>query len=868
MELMEGQTLKHALASGPMPESRLLDLAVQVADALDAAHAQGIVHRDIKPANLFVTRRGDAKILDFGLAKISHPAGSPGQADAATVLADREITGPGMTMGTAAYMSPEQARGEALDARTDLFSFGLVLYEMATGAQAFSGRTSALLFDAILHRDPPAPSRLNPEISDGLDQIIRRALEKDPELRYQTAADIRSDLKRLRRDSGTERSRAHPATAATAVMAPSATAPTAVSGGLTGAIRARPRAAGAAALVVVALVAAAVLVYQRRTPAFTERDEIVLADFVNTTGESAFDGTLRQALAVNLEQSPYINIVSQDRLRETLRFMGRRPDEPITEAVAREICARRGIKALLAGSVASLGSKFVVTLRAVNAATGDTLASSQKDADTREAVLKSLGLAASDIRTRLGESLASLQRFDAPIEQATTSSLEALKAFSTGNERRAEGREVAALPFFQRAVELDPNFAMAYARISVVYDNTLDFSRSFEYARRAYDLRERVSEHERYYITARYQTMTGDVGGLHKTYELWKETYPRDTAPRNNLAILLSQEGQHEAAVKEALEANRVDPSSPFAFANLCGGYTALNKLAEARAVAERGVEARPGYGELWACLYTVAYLEHDEAAMRRVLERADGKATGRSLLDTRMRVTLASGRVREAREQGEAVEAAARAAGSLAGLAEGLASVAVEYLLLDDRAAAAALADRSRHLGEDGDAPWPIPILYYGSGRAREAAALQQVLAARFASDADFTRVWMPAMKAAAAMARAEPSAAVEALQPIGSLERAHPQITLLRGQALYGAGSYDQAATAFQAALDNRFVAEPTVLGPVATIWLARARAKLGDAAAARRAYQDAFGIWKDADPSIPIMMQARKEYAALPM
>ncbi|HMC77374.1 MAG TPA: protein kinase [Vicinamibacterales bacterium] len=868
MELMEGQTLKHLLASGPLPEDRLIELGVQIADALDAAHAHGVVHRDIKPANLFITKRGDAKVLDFGLAKI---ASHGSDADAATVARPPNLTEPGMTMGTAAYMSPEQARGEALDGRTDLFSFGLVLYEMATGAQAFSGRTSALLFDAILHRDPTLPSRVNPELSAGMDQLIRRAIEKDRELRYQTAADLRSDLKRLRRDSGGERSQVHPASVASPgrpAVVSATTAPAASGSRVTAAIRRRPATAGAAAILLIGLVAAGVLMLQRRTPAFTERDEILITNVVNTTGEAAFDGTLRQALAVNLEQSPFINIVGQDRIVETLRFMGRSPDEPLTETIGREVCARRGIKALLAGSIAGLGSKYVVTLRAVNAQTGDTIASTQKEADSREVVLQALGAAASDIRNRLGESLASLQRFAAPIEQATTSSLDALKAFSTGNERRGQGRERDALPFYERAAELDPNFAMAYARLSVVYYNMGDFPTSATHADRAYQLRDRVSERERFYITARYQLMRGDTAGLERTYGLWKATYPRDTAPRNNLAMLLSQNGDHEAAIREALDANRLDPSSPFPYANLCGGYIAINRLAEARAIAMKGLEARPAYGALHNCLYTIAYLESDDAAMRRIVAQTANMPPARDdVAQAAARALVARGQLKEAQKLAGQLETEARKLGTLAGFAEGIAGFAVDAWTMGDVALAGRLADQSLSYTTPENAPWGIPVVLYSMGRTQQASTLFALLNRRFAEDRDFRQIWAPVTESAAAFYRRDYAAALEKLRPAGPFERARPGLTLQRGRILFAAARYEDAAAAFQQVIDHRVLAEPTPMGAVATIWLARARGKLGDTAGARRAYQDALAAWKAADPDLPLLVEAKKEYAALP-
>ena len=843
MELLEGQTLKHLLAAGPLPEPRLIELAVQIADALDAAHERGIVHRDVKPANIFVTKRGDAKVLDFGLAKIAG-AEHAIESDAATMAQPQNLTGPGMTMGTAAYMSPEQARGEAVDSRSDLFSFGLVLYEMATGVQAFSGRTSALLFDAILHGEPTSVSRMNPQVSAGLEAIVKRAIEKDRELRYQSAADLRSDLRRLRRDSGGEQPHARPS----------------------GVSRRRIVPVALAAAVLVALVVAGVAIYQKQTPAFTDRDQIVLADFVNTTSEAAFDGTLKQALAVNLEQSPYLSVVSPDRVRETLRFMGRKPDEPVTEQVAREICARRGVKALLASSIANVGSTFVLTLRAIDAATGDTIASTQRDAATREAVLHALGAAATEMRGRLGESLASIQRFDAPIEQATTSSLEALKAYSMGTERRSQGREEEAIPFFERAVELDPNFAMAWARLSVVHFNRMDFRRSFDTAEQAYALRDRVSEHERLYITSRYQSIRGDTDGLRRTYEVWRQTYPRETAPRNNLSQLLSQHGETEAAIAEALEANRLDPSTPFPYANLCTSYITLNRLGESRAIARKGLELLPQYGPLHNCLYTIAYLEKHTDEMRQIVDKAKTASYRPIVMEAHIRATLADGKVRAATALMQEAEAPARASNNLAALAEGLASFAAEALTMGDSALAGRFADRALALTNPVDVPWGVPAIYYTLGRIRDAEAIEAAQAKPFANDRDFTTEWQPVRQAAAKLQRGDAVGAVALLRGLEPIERVHPQFSLLRARALLSAGRLDDAATAFQRCIDVRFAAEPTPLGTVCRVWLARTSVKRGDTAAARRHYQDAIAAWKDADADLPLLVQAKQEYAAI--
>jgi tetratricopeptide (TPR) repeat protein len=840
MELLEGETLKHRLAAGPLPEATLVDLAVQIADALDAAHSQGIIHRDIKPANLFITKRGDAKVLDFGLAKVA-PASASG--DGSTVLAE-DLTGPGVAMGTAAYMSPEQARGEAVDARSDLFSFGLVLYEMATGRQAFSGRTSALLFDAILHGVPTSPARLNPAISTGVEHIIQRAIEKDRDLRYQTAADLRSDLKRLRRDTKGEQ--------------PHVTRPAPVTR--------RPRTAAAAALVV-ALVIAGFVAWERHAPAYTERDEILLTSFVNTTGEAAFDGTLLQALTINLEQSPYVNVVSQDRIRETLRFMGRSPDDTVTEAIGREICQRRGIKALMAGSIASLGSHYAVTLGAINAATGDTLAAAQQEADSREAVLRTLGSVATAIRGKLGESLASVKRFDAPIEQATTASLDALKAYAAGDTRRRQGREAEAIPFYEQAIQLDPNFAMAYARLAVVYSNQDDWDKADPLVTKAYALRDRVSERERFYITSRYQTQLGDLEGQRRTYEVWQDTYPRDTTPRNNLAITLTRLGDFDGAMREVLEANRLDPTLPFPYANLCEAYVALNKLSEAKAIARKGLETHPAYPALHGCLVRIAHLEGDRAEMHRLVEAAANTPAGPTASAVFASAAVADGRLREARTLADRLETAMTQHGLQESYANGASQASLNFAMMGDTAGALRLVDRAMAATRAPENLWTLAITMYLSGRAKQAAALESAIRKRFSSDYDLKTVYGLVFTACAALARGDNAAAFGALKGLEAYDKPNPRLPYLRGQALFRAGRYNEAAVQFQRAVDFRFADEPTPLGPVSRIWLARARVRLGDLPAARHAYEDAFAAWKDADPDLPLLVEAKKEYAALP-
>jgi hypothetical protein len=848
MEFLDGATLRHRISGKPLPLDQMLELAVQIADALRAAHAQGIIHRDIKPANLFVTKEGNAKVLDFGLAKVV-PAGTSGTASQMPTATGEILTSPGSAMGTVAYMSPEQARGEELDARTDLFSFGAVLYEVATGRMAFPGNTAAVIHDGILNRIPLPGSQVNQAIPPKLDEIISKALEKDRKLRYQSAADIRADLQRLKRDSDSGRAAIETADAASKPAREFV----------------RWAALAGATMLVIGLAVGRWLFLSRKAHALTDKDTIVLADFANSTGDAIFDDTLKQGLAVQLGQSPLLNVLPEQKVRLALKEMTRSPDEALSANVAQEVCERTGSKAYIKGTIANLGGHYVIGLNAIHCATGETLAREQAEAEGKQQVMAALGSAAAKLRHELGESLSSIQKYDVPLAQATTSSLDALKAYSFGLSKFAKGDPAGAALLFQQAIDLDADFAMAYAYLGHASQVQGQGDRAVDALRKAFALRNRASEREKFDISAGYyQFVTFQTDETIQICELWALTYPRDFTPHRILGFENGVLGKHQESAEEFGKAMELDPSQSLPYAGLMAGYLALNRFADARNVFQKAQAHNVDSGHPTRYRYLLAFLEGDKEMMTKFAASLAGQPgfEKTALLD-QTNTESYSGHLGRARGLSRQAEDLALREGDKAAAAEINSDAALLEAQLGNSARARQLAAASDRLGGQPGLAMAL------AGDTDSATKLADGLASHAPIGGYANKVRLPEMRAAIELKRGNPMRAVELLAPVATYEAGWFDryiAAYLRGQAYLEANRSQEAAAEFQKILDHRGVVLNVHIGALAHLGLARAYVLQGDTIKARAAYQDFLTLWKDADPDIPVLKEAKAEYAKL--
>ena len=776
MELLGGKTLREYIGGKPLDIPAALALSIQVADALEAAHAKGIIHRDIKPANIFVTERGHAKVLDFGLAKQDQPLNT----DSLTV---DMLTEPGTAMGTVAYMSPEQARGELVDARSDLWSFGVVLYEMVTGSRPFDGPTSPVIIDAVLNKTPQPARERSPKVPAELERIIARLLEKDRETRYQTAADVRADLTRVERNSSAT---------GIATRKPSYRPKYAIAGG------------------VLVLIAGGIWWWQR-TPAkpLTDQDVLVLAEFTNNTGDPAFDGALRQALAFELERSPFLKVMDDQEVNQTLQLMGRPAGQRITNDIAHEVCVREGQKATISGSIAGLGKTYQIALQAMNCQTGATLAREQAEAEDKEYVLKAVAKAATAMRASLGESLSSIQKTERSRtkDEVTTSSLEALKAFQLGYDLIAQDSSQEAIPYLQRAIELDPNFASAHLFLGIAYGNTHQGILSAESERKAFALIDRVSDRERLFIVGwYYQSVTHDVNKAIDAFQMLVRSYPRLDSGHHALGNIYDARGEYEKALEQHRESVRLAPRNLIFQSNVVSDYIALDRFDEAKAVAQK-----LDGPNIHLLLLQIAHIQDDHAAQAKEIQWFAGKPEEYLSLGFQAGNALVHGQRRKAKE-----------------LFQG----------------AMEMARRQGAAGAQFPNPAVIDALVGDCEAARKTPGLVGLC-----WDASKVRLVEEAV----------------AKNPIPNPDGV--QQHYLRGTVALNAGKGAEGAAEFQKVLVHKGRNWGTLYS-LAYLGMARGEAMAGDTVKAKRAYQDFLALWKDADKDAPYLTQATMELAALPL